>query len=170
MIMFNCKRNFLFILMFFLAPAVSSAYVEKKVDLSSYQRANVYVTLYGSPDNSPPGGNIAYPVIHKKAGGVGTYTDPVTFAVGRGFMKPGTIIYYPTLRKYFIMEDLCVGCGRNHIDLWAGYGTRRGGILQCEEKLTRQNAQIVTSPGSTLPVDTTPIWDENTKKCQTPFE
>jgi hypothetical protein len=47
---------------------------------------NFLVTLYGWPDNSPPGNAIAYPAdggyptIHNAAGGTGTYANPVTFA------------------------------------------------------------------------------------------
>jgi hypothetical protein len=37
-----------------------------------------YVTFYGWVDNSPPGAGIAHPCIHNHAGGVGTYSNPVT--------------------------------------------------------------------------------------------
>lgn len=134
------------------------------------QKANVIVTLYGSPDNDPPGtGDIAHPVIHKKAGGKGTFQDPITFAVKKGYLPVGKKIYYAALRKYFIMEDDCASCSSHHVDLWAGYGTKKGGILKCEDALTRESAQIIISPNSTHVVSTTPIWNESTKKCQKPF-
>jgi hypothetical protein len=47
---------------------------------------NFLVTLYGWPDNSPPGNAIAYPAdegyptIHNVASGTGTYADPITYA------------------------------------------------------------------------------------------
>ena len=128
---------------------------------------NAYVTLYGEPDNSPPGGDIAFPCIHQQAGGTGTFGDPITFAVAFGYLPKCQIIYYPTLQKYFIMEDECVGCGVDHIDLWAGYGTNPG-IAQCEDKLTKNSDQIIISPPPNLPVDVTPIWDEETQTCVTP--
>jgi hypothetical protein len=67
-------------------------------------------------DNTPPGSAIiGRPVIHKTAGGVGTYADPVTLAVGWRIIlnrqiedfQPGTRFYIPRLRKYAIVEDLC---------------------------------------------------------------
>jgi len=97
------------------------------------------ITFYGYFDNSPPGLAIAHPVIHGGAGGVGTFEDPVTFAVAPQVQKQvpaGTIIYIPRLQKYFIMEDDCtdsgpggepvqgLGCdgellsGKNEFDLW----------------------------------------------------
>ncbi|NUO55526.1 MAG: carbohydrate-binding protein, partial [Hamadaea sp.] len=39
-----------------------------------------FITFYGWYDNTPPGGDIAYPQIHSTAGGKGTYADPITFA------------------------------------------------------------------------------------------
>src|SRR3984957_523517 len=97
------------------------------------------MTFYGYFDNSPPGTAIAHPVLHSGAGGVGTFADPITFAVAPEVQKnvpPGTIMYIPSLQKYFIMEDDCTdsgpggvavqgqGCdgellsGKNGFDLW----------------------------------------------------
>jgi hypothetical protein len=76
------------------------------------------MTFYGWFDNSPPGCGIAHPVIHTAkggcAGGVGTFEDPITFAVApevQNNVPPGEIIYIPSLQKYFIMEDDCTGSG-----------------------------------------------------------
>jgi hypothetical protein len=97
------------------------------------------MTFYGDFDNSPPGVVIAHPVLHSGAAGVGTFEDPITFAVAPEVQKsvpPGEIIYIPVLQKYFIMEDDCTdsgpggqavqgqGCdgellsGKNEFDLW----------------------------------------------------
>ena len=97
------------------------------------------ITFYGYFDNSPPGLAIAHPVVHGGAGGIGTFENPVTFAVAPQVQKrvpPGTIMYIPHLQKYFIMEDDCtdsgpggqpvqgLGCdgellsGKNEFDLW----------------------------------------------------
>ena len=75
-----------------------------------------YVTGYSFWDNTPEqSAEISHPIIHELAGGVGTYTDPLTIAVG--FMKTdqvdildfpaGTRFYMPRLRKYAIVEDTC---------------------------------------------------------------
>ncbi len=75
-----------------------------------------YTTGFGWWDNTPPGStDIAYPVIHKTAGGAGTYADPITVAVGHVITNgvdtpdfaPGTIWYVPNFRRYFIVEDAC---------------------------------------------------------------
>ncbi|UYV38281.1 hypothetical protein N4R57_04105 [Rhodobacteraceae bacterium D3-12] len=79
-------------------------------------RTKAYVTGYSFWDNTPPGSaRIARPVVHRQAGGTGTYNDPVTVAVGHsksnGRSKmdfpTGTRFYFPNLQKYGIVEDLC---------------------------------------------------------------
>ena len=82
-------------------------------------------TFYGARDNCPPGGDIAYPDLHKEAGGNGTYTNPITYAGCKDATKPGSIIYVEFLQKYFIMEDDCEECDHEwrtvkhwHFDLW----------------------------------------------------
>jgi hypothetical protein len=126
-----------------------------------------YVTLYGWPDNSPPGNVIAFPVIHKRAGGRGTYADPVTFAANHGLGR-GTRVYIPYMKKYFIMEDECASCNSRHIDLWAGGSTATANaVLACEDNLTR-NASVVVNPAKNLPVNTTPIFNTSTKRCYKP--
>jgi hypothetical protein len=134
---------------------------------SQGQTQRFYVTLYGARDNTPPGSReIAYPTVHREAGGTGTYADPVTFATSRVELPVGTLIYYPYLKRYFVMEDDCVDCDREwaergfrHIDLWAGASTNAG-IIDCEEALT-QNGQVpvIVRPAPGLPVDTTPLYD-----------
>jgi hypothetical protein len=72
------------------------------------------MTFYGFFDNSPPGTAIAHPEIHSGAGGVGTFQDPISFAVApevQNKVPPGTIIYIPSLQKYFVMEDDCTASG-----------------------------------------------------------
>ena len=83
---------------------------------------NAFITGYTWWDNSPPGSAaIARPVIHRLAGGVGTYADPITMAVGytsRGMDIPaGTRFYLPEMKKYFIVEDKCGACHRHNADV-----------------------------------------------------
>lgn len=62
------------------------------------------LTFYGARDNCPPGGTIAYPTpTRSEAGGLGTYEDPITYAGDKKATAPGTILYVPMLKKYFIM-------------------------------------------------------------------
>ncbi|KAA2255460.1 hypothetical protein F0L68_28245 [Solihabitans fulvus] len=156
--------------------------------------ARFYVTLYGFVDNSPPSAIISNPVIHSKAGGTGTYKDPVTFATDTREEKPGTIVYYAYLKKYFIMEDTCTECSKDwsgggngdnpvpprnghrwRIDLWAGgdksslHEPDKSALLDCENALTQDAGGDVTlNPPSTLTVDTTPIYNKQTRQCYTP--
>ncbi|PYX90747.1 MAG: hypothetical protein DMG67_12240 [Acidobacteria bacterium] len=112
---------------------------------------NMMVTWYGVPDNSPPGKAIQFPTIHSEAGGTGTFADPITFATDTRLFAPGSIVYLPMVKKYFIMEDLCTnsgpgdqgpGCvndfnnGIKHIDMWAGGDTTQS-VITCEDNLTR---------------------------------
>jgi len=85
-------------------------------------KLRAYTTAYTYYDNTPPGSAIiafskgdGFPTVHSVAGGTGTYTDPITLAVGHVIENgvdtpdyaPGTRFYLPNLRKYFIVEDTC---------------------------------------------------------------
>jgi hypothetical protein len=136
---------------------------------------NYYVTLYGWPDNSPPGGDIAYPQIHQSAGGTGTYNDPITFATDQNELAPGTIVYYSYLHRYFIMEDDCAECdqdwanGKAHIDLWiGGEGGDSNAVINCEDALTQDSGNVQVNPPSDEQVDTTPLFDSSSNACYSP--
>jgi hypothetical protein len=146
------------------------------------------VTLYGWPDNSPPGNAIAYPksdgnpTLHNAAGGVGTYSNPITYATDKSELPIGTKVYYPYLHRYFIMEDDCVECDQDwtghgpdggphmyHIDLWiGGKGGNSSKVISCEDDLTQDSAAVIVNPPSNEPVDTTPLYNSSTNKCYNP--
>jgi hypothetical protein len=150
---------------------------------------NFLVTLYGWPDNSPPGNAIAYPAnggyntIHNVASGTGTYSDPITFATDQAELPIGTIVYYPYLHRYFIMEDDCVECdedwsgqgpdggpGLYHIDLWIGGENAQSSndVINCEDNLTQNSEQVIVNPPSDEAVDTTPLFDSSSDTCYDP--
>jgi Ricin-type beta-trefoil lectin domain len=149
---------------------------------------NFLVTLYGWPDNSPPGNAIAYPAdqgnptIHNVASGAGTYSNPITYATDQAELPVGTIVYYPYLHRYFIMEDDCTECdedwtgsgpdggpGLYHIDLWiGGQNGNSNDVINCEDALTQDSAPVIIDPPSNEPVDTTPLFDSSTNACYDP--
>ncbi|HTK65039.1 MAG TPA: hypothetical protein VL595_21810 [Pseudonocardia sp.] len=130
--------------------------------------AQTNMTFYAAYDNDPAGStDIAYPnERHSKAGGTGTFADPLTFATDPNELPPGTLIYYAPLRKYFVMEDECAECiddwkasKRPRIDLWTSATTDKR-VLACEEKLTPDGlVSVEINPPADHPVDTRPLFD-----------
>jgi hypothetical protein len=89
------------------------------------------------------------------AGGTGTYSDPITLAVGHSIINGkdigdyayGTKFYVPNLRKYFTAADACGDgntpqagpChtgfnGHVWLDLYVG-GSLANGVLSCEDSI-----------------------------------
>jgi 3D (Asp-Asp-Asp) domain-containing protein len=125
------------------------------------------ITFYASMDNDPPfSTTIAYPRLHQKAGGTGTYADPITFAADARLYPTGTRIYVPRFRKYFVMEDRCAGAVDAYpaalIDLYAGT-TDDARILDLEDALTPDGPiNVVVGPQKNYVVDTHPFWRNGT--------
>ncbi|MEJ1990942.1 MAG: hypothetical protein P8X50_04255 [Maritimibacter sp.] len=143
------------------------------------QRFAAYVTGYSYWDNTPPGSaEISKPVIHRKAGGRGTYNDPITIAVGHvieggrqtlDFQK-GTRFYIARLRKYAIVEDVCGDgnrpqdgpChtgfqGRPWLDIYIeGARVSAAAATQCANQLTAVQ-QVIINPQPNYAVDVGPI-------------
>ncbi|KAM0794795.1 hypothetical protein BDR22DRAFT_939914 [Usnea florida] len=147
--------------------------------------SDVTLTFYGWPDNSPPGSDNAFdcgrgtnPDGEPKAGGTGTYDDPISFATAtdNNNLPRCAIVYVPLLRKYFRNEDDCAQCGSDwdskkeyHIDLWTGSNTAGGGQsqLDCEDNLPGGPSTIILDPPRSLPVDPTPLYNLPTNQCHT---
>jgi 3D (Asp-Asp-Asp) domain-containing protein len=135
---------------------------------------SVFVTFYGAADNDPPGSTeIAHPNDrHQEAGGSGTYADPLSLAADPRAIPVGTRVYYPPLRKYFVMEDDCAQCitdwrssRRPHIDLWTG-DFQGSALLACENALTPDGLVAVeVNPPPGRPVDARPLF--NGRGCTT---
>lgn len=137
-------------------------------------RFTAYITGYTFWDNTPPGSaEISKPVVHRKAGGTGTFDDPVTIAVGHRIeggrqtldYPAGTRFYLERLRKYAIVEDVC-GDGntpqagpchtgyRGHpwLDIYIGGGRQTASATDaCARQITALQA-IVINPGPGYPV------------------
>jgi hypothetical protein len=177
------KRRITMLVTVLLTVAMAAlGVVDSATPAAASTTRNFQVTLYGWPDNSPPGNAIAYPAdggyptIHNAAGGTGTYADPITYATDQAELPIGTIVYYSYLHRYFIMEDDCVQCdqdwsssGTYHIDLWiGGQGGNTNSVISCEDNLTQGSAAVIVSPPNNEPVDTTPLFNSSTNACYNP--
>jgi len=124
---------------------------------------STYVTFYGFDDNDD--GNpthlgtdtIAHAVVHTSATeDEGTYDRSGTLAADTGVLPPGTKVYVPALKRYYVMEDACVECSKDwrhnkrHVDLYvSGSGEE---LADCEDRLTMEQAKIIVAPPAGLPV------------------
>ncbi len=122
----------------------------------------VFLTAYTHYDNDPPGSAaISHPILHSLAGGVGTYTDPITLAVGftdaGPDIEPGTKYYVPHLQRYVIVEDICAAChpgyeGLTWVDIWIdGVEMTAADSDLCARSVTRKTT-IIKNPKPTYPV------------------
>ncbi|EGC37978.1 hypothetical protein DICPUDRAFT_29357 [Dictyostelium purpureum] len=139
------------------------------------KKVNGELTFYAAGDNCPPSAEIAYPTTSMpQAGGVGTYSDPITCASASAWFPVHSLVYIPAYKKYFIMADSCEECenewdddGTYHIDAWLGPSTVSQGTTNCEVQLSLSNTQFIINPVSTYAVITTPFFQNGT--CITPI-
>ena len=122
-----------------------------------------YVTFYGFDDNDDGNpthlgtGIISHATIHGFANeDLGTYEKPGTLATDINFVSPGTKVYVPALKRYYVMEDTCVECSEDwlrskaHVDLYvSGTGPE---LSACEDRLTMERTKIIIAPPPDLPV------------------
>lgn len=141
------------------------------------------VDFYDYFDSSPPTNQIDYPKIHQTAGGAGTYKDPVTFASDSTEFPPGTIVYIPIFKRYFVMEDSCDECTQDwtgqgpdggpqfrRLDGWAGGDASQSAnaMTTCEDQLVQDSTEVDVNPPGNLTVSSHPLWDTKTKTCYKP--
>jgi len=151
------------------APGTSASCLPSSVKQGTPTTVTAHITGYGRPDNSPPGAVIAQPIVHQTAGGDGSYCNPITFATetANDATYPfGTLLYVPTLQRYFIREDTCAGCTGVWFDLWVGGSASDNttSVLNCEGSITADGVQVIVNPPSTEPVKspTSPIFNNGT--------
>ncbi|KAF2663122.1 hypothetical protein BT63DRAFT_466111 [Microthyrium microscopicum] len=124
----------------------------------------VKVTFYGYPDNDPPGPAISCPggcgPHGERAGGDGSFGNPLTMAAADGVFSPGEVVYLPYLQKYLRYEDFCASCSGAWVDVWTGSPDSNGGEaqIQCENRLT---------PGGNVPLIRNPLSNLNTNSTET---
>jgi hypothetical protein len=90
------------------------------------QELSIWLTGYSWQHNTLPGSSIVgEPVLHKQAGGTGTFADPITVAstghAGNQEWEPGTKFYLPTVPRYVIVEDSgAAKAPKTHLDMSSG--------------------------------------------------
>lgn len=143
----------------FTQPGAQSTPAPPTTPTPSLDYDTVQTTGYTWWDNSPPGSAaIAHPVPPRRtAGGVGTYTNPITLAVAYRARTPkfpyGTRFYLPEWQKYFIVEDICGACDTHSsrveykIDLWLdARNLSREAARRCAYANTRVTTAVKNPP------------------------
>lgn len=128
------------------------------------QSIQAELTGYSYQDNTPAGSaDICCPVLHQKAGGTGTFADPLTTAVpgsgGSGMEFPkGTKFYVPSIKRYVIVEDSgATKMSSPHLDIWVdGEGHGKGDSDACMNSFTGK-ATIVKNPAAGRTVTAGPL-------------
>jgi 3D (Asp-Asp-Asp) domain-containing protein len=132
------------------------------------KQVQVELTGYSFYDNTPPGSaEVSNPILHRTAGGQGTFADPITVAVpSDSSFAPGTRFYLPSVKRYAIVEDSgASSTSANHLDLWVdGEGGSRSAVSSCMDRLTGQATAEVNPPAG-RPVIPGPIFSGS---CQLP--
>jgi len=162
------KKTLFAIGLFLMTVGIASAhtYHQKHTPVPPPSTGNsitftAYLTSYAAGDNSPAGTGTYIDGISGNAGGIGTYSSPITIAVGyvgqTADFAPGTMFYVPVLQKYFIAGDTCADCHSDvpkgttvHLDMWAGNYSGKG-VLSCEDAVTG-NYTVIENPPSNEPV------------------
>lgn len=141
--------------------------VSGTVATGTAQTITARLTGYSYQDNTPPGSaTISMPILHKVAGGTGTYADPITTAVpghAPSVETPkGTRIYVAKLKRYFIVEDSGASkASTHHFDLWVGgQGFSKSASDKCMNSYTG-NAQVIVNPPKGEPVHAGPLTGPN---------
>jgi hypothetical protein len=117
-------------------------------------RMTIELTGYSFQDNTPRNSNdICCGVVHRKAGGRGTFTDPITVAApgsgGRGMETPiGTRFYLPTVKRYVVVEDSGASkMSRRHLDMYVdGKGLPKRNSDRCMDQITGRVSAIMNPP------------------------
>jgi LysM repeat protein len=139
------------------------------------KQMKIWLTGYSFQDNTPAGSaTVSHPILHKDAGGTGTYADPITVAVpgqGSGIWKAGSRFYLPSVKRYVIVEDTGASPAPSgdagHLDMWVdGQGGSKSASDACMDKITSESATAIFSPPSNLPVMPGPITQNG--KCNVP--
>jgi LysM repeat protein len=130
------------------------------------KQMKIWLTGYSFQDNTPAGSaKVSKPILHKNAGGTGTYADPITVAVpgkGSGIWSAGNRFYLPSVQRYVIVEDTGASPAPSgtagHLDMWVdGEGGSKSASDKCMDQITSKSATAIHNPAPNLPVRPGPI-------------
>jgi len=152
------------------APATKPAAVTNVAPRGPSKQMRVYLTGYSFQDNTPAGSaEVSHPILHKDAGGTGTFADPITVASpgsgGSMDWRPGTRFYLPSVKRYVIVEDSgasgAPGGVDTHLDMWIdGERGSKSATDACMDRITGEvSAQLNPPPG--LPVVSGPVFGQS---------
>jgi hypothetical protein len=142
---------------------------------SGVRMAGVYITAYdyyvSNPHQVPA---TSRPVLHRRAGGTGTFANPITVAVADGSngglqFRAGTKFYVPNLRAYFVAEDSMgqSSGGRVHLNVWAdGRTSSASSSYNCASHVTG-NYLVIRNPSRKYAVVPGPLAAHN--RCRRLF-
>lgn len=121
------------------------------------KQIRIDLTGYSWHDNTPAGSaEVSNPIIHKSAGGHGTYADPITVAVPKTKYQPGTKFYLPSVQRYVIIEDTGASSASSgtdtHLDVWVdGRDGSASAVEKCMNRITGTvSAEVNPPPGRTV--------------------
>ena len=133
------------------------------------KQLKIDLTGYSYQDNTPAGSSIvSHPILHKEAGGTGTFADPITVASpgsgGSMELTPGTKFYLPSVKRYVIVEDSgaspASGGVATHLDMWIdGREGTKSATDACMDKITGE-VSAQENPPAGLPVQAGPIFGQ----------
>lgn len=150
---------------FVLALAVAGVLASAlPADAAAPRTVTAELTGYSYFDNTPPSSaRICCPRIHARAGGTGTYSDPITTAVpgsgSRMQTAAGTRLYVPSLRRYFVVEDSGASYqgDSRRFDVWVdGRGHPERSSERCMRELTGRT-EVIINPRPGHPVTRGPL-------------
>jgi hypothetical protein len=156
------------------AGATKPAPVTNLAPRGASKQMRVFLTGYSFQDNTPAGSaEVSHPILHKDAGGTGTFADPITVASpgsgGSMEWRPGTRFYLPSVKRYVIVEDSgasgAPGGVDTHLDMWIdGERGSKSATDACMDRITGEvSAQLNPPPG--LPVVAGPVFGQS---CNVP--
>lgn len=150
-----------------VVPTLASA----KIRTGTPTKMTIELTGYSYQDNSPPNSsNICCSVLHSRAGGRGTFNDPITVAVpgsGKSLETPvGTRFYLPTVNRYVVVEDSGASkMNRVHLDVWVdGKDLPKRFSDNCMDEITGR-VTAIKNPAAGLPVTSGPLTSPRWAGC-----